>query len=79
MKETNDNTRSHERASNMGQTSIAIPKQMLIELSAIAKKEERSRNKTIEILLRKAVAEYKAHKKGIVSIALLCLAPVMMH
>ena len=54
------NTRNHERAPGMAQTSVALPKLLLDRIQYLADRTDRSRNKMINRLLREAVATYDA-------------------
>lgn len=55
--------RSHARSADKAGFSIALPKDLIAQIVEIAAKEERSRNKQIELLLRIAVARYTGENK----------------
>lgn len=63
MSTKSSNERSHDRSPDKEGFSIALPKELIREISLIAAKEERSRNKQIELLLRLALAMYKTENK----------------
>ena len=52
-----------DRAADQVQTSIAISRDLMCEIKAIADRESRSRNNAIGWLLKESVAKYKADKK----------------
>lgn len=57
-----DKKRSHDRAADKAQTSIAIPRELLNRIQSMASSELRTRNNMIELLLREAVEEKDRYK-----------------
>jgi metal-responsive CopG/Arc/MetJ family transcriptional regulator len=52
-------TKNHDRAGGMSQTTLALPQDLLEQLTDAAAKDYRSRNSLIVKLLRKAVVEFQ--------------------
>jgi hypothetical protein len=59
--------KSHARAPDKRNFSVALPITLIDALEKIAMKEDRSRNRQIESFLKEKVQEYKA-KKGLQSL-----------
>ena len=59
--------KSHARAPDKRNFSVALPITLIDALEEIAKNEDRSRNRQIEYFLKEKVREYKA-KKGLQSL-----------
>jgi hypothetical protein len=57
--------KSHDRAPDKRNFSVALPIELIEKLEAIAGAETRSRNKQIEHFLQQSVSHYKANKMGL--------------